>query len=1392
MERRQAGNRAHAVSIAGSSSRIGSSAGDSRTFIDALVAEPREHREELFADPTLVRDERLHQLFEASVDRYPERIALECGDERLTYAEVDRRANQFARYLRANGVGPGALVAFLLPRSTAHIITLLAILKTGAAYVPLDPETPADRVAYIITDCHIHSLVTTTDYLDHLGPLDCQIIEWDTEQPAIARQPAQRLTPLEVYIGQRDLCYIIYTSGSTGRPKGVQLEHRSVCHLVRAEAQIFQVRPDDRVFHGFSIAFDASVEEVWLALYAGATLVVGTAEMVHAGPALAQQLAASRVSVLSCVPTLLSMLDDEIPALRLLIVGGESCPQDLVNRWSQPGRRMVNTYGPTEATVIATFGDLLPEKPVTIGIPVPNYQVFLLDADLKSVKEGQVGELYLGGIGLARGYVGRAELTAERFIPNPFGGGRLYRTGDLGRYQPNGEIEFMGRVDSQVKLRGYRIELSEIESALLACPDVQAAAVAVREDVPGIQQLVGYVIPSEGIAFDEERTKSLIHDRLPVYMIPTCLEVLHDFPTLPSGKVDRKRLPAPCPRVCRAQPDAMGCPRTAFEEKIARVWEQFFTCGPVSRDANFFHDLGGHSLLAARTVSELRKDPDFADLSVPDVYHHPVLHELAALIEARRAETQAAEDAPPETAPRRGALEYAACGLAQGGGLYLLLGLISLQWLLPFFTFEWTTAQGMSFAWAMLAVLGIMVVLEPVLLCVAVLVKWLLIGRYQPGAHPVWGAYYVRWWFVNQMLAFAPSHALIGTPLLNGYLRLLGARIGEDVFLGTDHIASFDLLTIGDRCSIGMESALLGYTVANGMLTIAPITVGDDCYVGARAMLGEHTSMAHGARLEDLSLLPDGQQIPAGETWVGSPARPLPRREQAARPDLLPVSRRTRTLVTLGHLLAVLALPLVTTAAVLPGLAVYLALDARFGWVGLLLAAPCFALLFILTFLGEIVLLKWALLGRVRAGSYMLQSSFYVRKRFVDQLLDACLTTLGPLYATLYVTPFFRLLGASLGRATELSTAHTVTPDLLAMAEGSFIADSVALGTPHIERGVITLAPTRIGRRTFIGNSAVLPAGTTVGDGGLIGVLSTRPLATPGAEEPGTAWLGTPAIFLPRRQINTVFPEETTYRPTRRLYAWRYIIEFFRITLPLTCFSLLGGLLFQVLEVARQRMSPTDIFLAFPLWYLLAGLVACGMVVLTKWALIGRYRPAEKPLWSLFVWKTELLTAMHEHLADPFIVRLLLGTPFASYFFRALGARIGSQVYLGTTSMTEFDLVTIEDGVALNQDSVVQSHLFEDRVMKMSTIHIGADATVGARAVVLYDSVLGRGTRLNDLSLVMKGETLPPRAQWIGSPGHAVMHAARPVLTPARAADARDSAAVHLPSSFTLDRATGI
>ncbi|HWX20434.1 MAG TPA: Pls/PosA family non-ribosomal peptide synthetase [Candidatus Binatia bacterium] len=1345
----------------------------------------------------------LHEFFARQAAIRPDQVAVVCGGKSWTYGELDGHANQLARFLRNCGIGRGECVGLLLPRSLDVYMALLCILKAGAAYVPLDPDYPADRVQFILADCKAGALVTTTALEGKATGFRGHVICLDEKRAAILSISAEGLERGEVGARARDLAYIIYTSGTTGRPKGVQIEHRSVCHLVRAESEIFQVRPNDRVYQGFSLAFDASVEEIWLAFFAGATLVGGTSEMIHAGPALPRLLAEAGVTVLSCVPTLLSMMEEDVPSIRLLILGGEACPPDLVKRWWKPGRRVVNTYGPTEATVIATYAECHPAKPVTIGRPLSNYAVCILDEQLQPVHDGASGELCIGGIGLARGYVGRPELDREKFVSLSLNGEpsqRFYRTGDLARRTGDGEIEFLGRLDAQVKIRGFRVELSEIEAVLLECRDVQAAAVALREDTPGVQQLVGYVVPRDNKPLAQDPLRAVLRARLPVYMIPTVLETLPKLPILPSGKVDRKALPAPSAEA-GFERRHIKPPRTPLEQQLGAVWGRLFAPMQAGVTDDFFLELGGHSLLAARMVSELRKTPPFQRLSMLDVYQHPTIESLAAHFETSAKASPEPAEAEKDRGVERGKerstpghhpisttsatvpfWRHFWCGTAQMVSLFFVLSFFALQWLAPYLTYTVLVEEDYDFIEAVLGAFASLIVLYPVMLAIPIIVKWLVIGRYKPGAYPLWGSYYFRWWLTTTIEAAVPVGYLAGTPLLNIYLRLMGARIGRNVHLDSDSFAIYDLLSIGDDASINVDSNLLGYTVEDGCLKLGGIAIGRRCFVGARAAVREDARMEDDSALEDLSLVGRGQVIPRGETWTGSPGRksaddgvrPSPGaatsagatlsensdRSQQPRPAApgdgrTPASLTRRFFFGVLHGLGLLIFPVLVVAALFPGIVVMNQLNYIDPYYWYLFLSPLVGFSFILLLALEIAAVKWLLLGKVKPGRHPLHSFYYLRKWFVDQTMDLSLDVLGPLYASVYLAPWYQLLGAKLGKGAEVSTASFISPDLLSIGEESFIADSVSLGAPRVRDGFMNIGANRVGKRSFIGNSAMLPPGTVIGDSVLIGCLSAPPPNPADALREDSTWLGSPPLFLPQREKSVAFGDERTFNPPPRLRALRAAIEFVRVISPSTFFIVLLSLLFSALLLIHDEYSLLHTLLLFPFLYIGCGLAAALFTIAAKWILVWRYRPGERPLWSSFVWRNELLNALHEHLAEPFLVGALTGTPFVCWYFRLLGAHIGRRVYMETTDLSEFDLAAVGDEATLNADCTIQTHLFEDRVMKMDTVTIGPRCHVGAGSLVLYDTRMEDGAALGDLSLLMKGEVLPPGTRWVGIPARA-------------------------------------
>ncbi|WP_216690849.1 Pls/PosA family non-ribosomal peptide synthetase [Hymenobacter siberiensis] len=1289
---------------------------------------------------------RLHEWFEASVQQYPTRPALLGPAGPVSYRELDERANALADYLRATGVQPGDFVGLFIAKSTELYVAMLAVLKAGAAYVPLDLSFPAERVAFILSDCGARLLLTA-------GPPPAPG-EWAGTALNLHQLPAypaesRPAAPAPV-LSPDSPAYVIYTSGTTGLPKGVVLPHRSIGHLVQAEQALFQPTADDRVAQGFSVAFDASLEEIWLAWAAGAALVPVPDEVMKAPDALPAFLLAQGVTVFSTVPTLLSLLDAPVATVRLLILGGEVCPAELLTAWGGTSRRIVNTYGPTEATVIATSADYVPGRPLTIGRPVPGYVVRLLDQAGQAVAPGLEGEICLGGAALATGYLNRPELTASKFIeadaPQPALRGRFYRTGDLGRFTTGGEVEFLGRIDTQVKLRGYRIELAEIEALLLQFPGVRNAAVALKTGPDDVPRLIAYLILAAGHALDEAALRPFLRTRLAAYMVPALFVEMGSFPALTSGKVDRKALPYP--QGTAAESDrVLVAPRTPAEAALLPMWQQRFGTKAISVIDDFF-DLGGNSLLASLLVSELRRRPEFAGLSVRDLYAGRTIEGLA-----RCAVTPTEADAPTtgfSTEPTATSPAASTGVRAVTAGLQLLSA--TLFYALPVTTLLFSLRRTGMAHWHWLPLLGLslasLLAYLPLYGLLVVAVKWLVIGRFRAGNYPLWGFYYLRFWLVKKAVESVPAYLLTGTPYLNAFYRLLGAHIGPHVHLNSNRLLAFDLITIGAGASIAPEAGLLGYRVEAGRLLLGPIEVGENAYVGLRAVLRNNSRLGAEAVLEDLSALAAGHEVPAYEVWAGSPARRVRTLAPADCPPVLRPGQSTR----LGFLAlqtgALLLVQLLPAGSALPVVGLFYEAVLRYGWLAALaLLLPLSTLYVVLSILVSALFVRVGT-SRRGAATHSLYSRAYVQQWFVDAILAESLRLLRPLYATIYTPFYLRLLGARIGRRAEVSTLNHLSVDQLTVGAEAFLADSVSIGAPRVQRGVLTIAPTVIGARSFIGNSAVVPGGTTLGSGVLIGALSTAPATTPADD---TSWVGSPAFALPNRPVSHAFPASLTFAPPRRLVLARGLIEFFKITLPY-CFAFLSfGLLYHycvehpALPFWRVVLGGTGIFLTsiFSLTLLTVAL---------KWTIIGRYVPAEKPLWSSFVWRSELVNSLCESYVYPFWEALLLGTPFAAIFFRWMGSDFGKRVYLDTTEITEFDLAHVGDQAELASGVTVQTHLFEDRVMKMSHLRIGAGASVGVSAVVLYDSEMEAGARLRSLSLLMKGERLPAHTTWQGIP----------------------------------------
>lgn len=657
-------------------------------LLEGAIADPRRSIDEL---PLLDSDERqeavaagrprggeypvqcMHEAFERCVERAPSAVAVSFEGESLTYAELNARANRVAHRLIELGSGPEALVALCFEPSLELVVAVLGVLKSGGAYLPLDPQHPRERLDFVLTDAGAGLIVTERQLLEDLGEIDLTAVCLDEE--------ADRLEQLScanppTAVAPESLAYVIYTSGSTGRPKGVQVEHRQIARLFSATEKWFRFGPEDVGMLLHSYAFDFSVWELWGALAYGGQLVVSPVWSTRSPHALADLVASRGVTVLNATPSLFTAVQDDLLrraselALRLVIFGGEALRPPALRPWFEHhgdgGATLVNMYGITETTVHVTYRPLQAsdcERDTSpIGVPIPDLSVYVLDGKQTPVPGGVAGELYVGGAGLARGYLNRAQLTAERFVENPFGAGRLYRTGDLVARLPDGQLEFRGRIDDQVKIRGFRIELGEIEGTIREHRGVADCAAVAIELAPGDQRLAAYVVAADRAAGAALRDELLEHlqRRLPSYMVPSAMMLLESIPLTRNGKIDRRALPVPSweQEVLAGSLQA----ETPTEAIVAEVWQEVLSIERVGLEDNFFN-LGGHSLLAARVVTQVRKRCE-VEISVRALFEHPTLREFAATVEAARGTPTAA--AAPLHAPGASSSNGAGAGRVPG------------------------------------------------------------------------------------------------------------------------------------------------------------------------------------------------------------------------------------------------------------------------------------------------------------------------------------------------------------------------------------------------------------------------------------------------------------------------------------------------------------------------------------------------------------------------------------------------------------------------------------------------------------------------------------------------------------------------------------------------------
>jgi non-ribosomal peptide synthetase-like protein len=1263
----------------------------------------------------------LVDIFRLTATHHLDASALDSGADAATYAEFAEAAEEVADELAALGIGRGDKVGVRLPSGTTDLyVAIMGVLFAGAAYVPVDADDPDERARLVFGEAKVAAVIGTGL----------------TIEPRVHREPRQRADP-----DITDDAWVIFTSGSTGTPKGVAVTHQNAAAFVDAEAGMFlrtaPIGPADRVMAGLSVGFDASCEEMWLAWRYGACLVPAPRALVRSGVDVGPWLSANEVTIVSTVPTLVSLWPDAaLDRVRLLILGGEALPRELATRLIREGREVWNTYGPTEATVVACGAQVTGDGPVRIGLPLAGWDLAVVDRAGQPVPVGEKGELIIGGVGLAR-YLDPAK-DAEKYAPMPsLGWERAYRSGDVVVHDPEGLL-FAGRADDQVKLGGRRIELGEVDSALLAVPGVTAAAAAVRRTEAGNQLLVGYVTVID--AYDAPAATAHLRATLPAALVPR-LAVVDDIAIRSSGKVDRDALPWP---IATGDPAAAGLEGTAA--RIAEVWQKVIGATPATSEVDFF-DLGGGSLTAAQVVTMLRAD--HPDLVVADIYDHPTVAGLAAYLDAHEPQLLAEQSRKVRPIPRK-------TQLAQILALPLLRSLAAPRWI------AWTLVSARVVhdlyavtwlpvtPWWVLALLLAVFVSPPGRMLLAAKIAQATLFGVTPGDYPRGGKVHLRIWAAERLADELGATRLSGAPYIIWYARLLGAKVARDADLHslppvTGH------LTVGPGASVEPEVDLTGYWIDGDTLHVGGIRI------GKRARIGARSALCPGADVGDDAEVAPGSAVfgtvPAGEFWSGAPAT---RASSAARGpwDERPESSRAAVagwLVTYAAVATCLGL-LPAVAVVLTGAPVLVLADvgatdgpaeiaqALAPW--LLPAAVAGSVLLAALVAGCVRLLA---LG-IRPGVHQVRSRPAIAVWATVRVLDEARTWLFPLYSSQLTPVWLRLLGARIGRDVEASTVLMI-PSLTHVNDQAFLADDTLIGGYELGGGWLRVERVKVGKRAFVGNSAMAAPGRKVPKRSLVAVLSAAPARK--TVSAGASWLGSPPAPLRRAEQGSV--DERTYAPPTRLRIARGCWEAARILPVAFGLGLSGAVVVGMLAVWTSYGAAAGV-LVTPVLFVLAGAGAAVAAVATKWLLVGRVRRGTHPLWSSFVWRNELADTMIEVVGTPWFAGLATGSPLLNVWFRAMGARVGTGVWCETYWLPEPDLVDLGDGATVNQGTVLQTHLFHDRLLVTDSVRLRRGATLGPNSVILPAAGLGKHATVGPVSLVMRGETVPDKTRWIGNP----------------------------------------
>ena len=1173
--------------------------------------------------------------FEETARRVPEQHAIEIPPSRrnptrrtLTYAMLSTRVKTLASALSGltvEGDEDQSVIAIYLPRSDERfLIAQLAVMRAGSAYVCLDLKAPNERLSFMISDARPRVVITDEEHEYRLQEAwTCRPPSQEQMEPPtpllltledVEMEHAPSSTLALPHISPRDLAYIIYTSGTTGQPKGVMVEHGQIMTLIRADLEDFDIGSTDRVIQSSSAAYDSSIEETYLAFAFGATLVLADDEVARLGPDLTDWLIEEDATVFCPPPTLLRTLGAQapqrLPKLRMLYVGGEALTKEVVDAWA-PGRQLINGYGPTECAVTITRALIsTKDDEISIGFPVRGNRAWLIDVDTGALIEGLgEGELCISGSSVARGYWRRPELTAERFIEHPICG-RIYRTGDLVSRRADGTLIYRGRIDTQVKLRGHRVELSEIETHLCALDEIRESVCVVIKGATGAQTLVAFIVcsadetaPETGSMGDDPQRDTFyarVSDRLrrsvPDFMVPARYFTLTRLPTTISGKLDRRGLQERASerfrdRATESLHSALSEPVLGEDSPLALITRAFELhlerWGGVSPNSDFF-SLGGDSLRGALVISDLRAHHATQYLAMRDLYEHPTPAGLVSRLESLLSSQRQSDD-PMDgaTSPRQADFNtqsssslrslwltsiealFAVEVLGVGSLFIVLLGIGYLPWVLA--KIKAVTILALLFIfWPILGWLWIV----PAILLTRV-TKMIFIGRYVEEVVPIWGSRYRRHLWVNRIAGTIPWSKVAGTCFHIHVLRALGAKIGRDVYLHKGAQFSgggWDLITIGDGVTLGRDVSLRPIDFHRGQMICGRIEIGDYAVFSTRSAASPGTSVPPRAVVAPLTCvtseppLSSGRMEGHGAEITSSP----PPRGDYLRFSLKHMAIYSALGLLQGSLMfgvfiwgaalcsfsnewAEVSLNALLTLGTASDL--WTLLCASFPWLWVL----CSLLIFNLLMSAFIV----RILPKVSEGSYPIFSTTLTLIRYKDEQIEWANRWLS---GTLFWPHWLRLAGVSIGPNSEISTIMDVIPELTTLKGHCFFADGIYLGGPSFDSGVLEVGALTLSEGTFIGNHSVIDGGQSLPTNILLGVctVAERPRASLEEERrkesvdstslsqirANESWFGRPRLLLPKREV-VVYDPSLTHHPSPLRYFNRWMWEISRVFLPI-------------------------------------------------------------------------------------------------------------------------------------------------------------------------------------------------------------------------------------------------